>query len=381
MLPIYLIGGLGVLLMLTLIPLPKQKLKNTINKYVSPKDTKGDFVKKIEKSLIVRLITPKHDSIYREKEELKLKRAGCKLKLEHVSIIKIIIFCCSFFLILGIYLNMNEMREQGVLNQVNNDSSASSLIFGDSETNSKSISIEELLLNKVIERSPNYKEFFKKDKVQELANVIAITRDELEIVDLDDIIAKKVLGLLLQAYTVSKLTFSNFIIIILLAIAFTGVLDMYFYFLRSIRSGKIEKEFEKIEAVIILLMNKENVNVVSLLQQMKQQSRILKPYFQECLNQYTSNPVKALDDLIDDVSNNEFTKFITILKQCLYSDKDTNNQILKIQRTLRLSLQETMNKQKNKSKRFRLTLLQFPLILLLILLVMLPFLDIIKKTI
>lgn len=380
MLPIYFFGGLGLILILTLIPHPKQKLRSTINKYVSQKDNKGDFIKRVEKSIIIRLITPKSGTIRREKEEISLKRAGCKINLEQLAMIRIIIFVFSFSLVLGVYLNMNEMREKGILDKVNN-TSASSIIFADNETNDISISMEGMLLNKVIENTPDYKEFFKNNKEQELAKKIAIAREELEIVDTDDVIARNVLRLLLQAYTVSQLSFSNLGVIILIAIAITGVVDVYLIFTKSIRNKKIQKDFEKIEAVIILLMNKENINVVSLLQQMKQQSKILKPYFQECLNQYTSSPTKALDDLIDEVSNNEFTKFITVLKQCLYSDKNTNNQILKIQRTLRLSLQETQNKQKNKDKRLRLTLLQLPLILFLALLAISPFLDIINKAI
>lgn len=381
MLPIYFFGGLGLVLLLTLVPLPKQKLKNTINKYVSERDTKGDLLKKIEKTFLIKIMTPKPGSLFREREQSKLKKSGCKLSLEQLSIVKVGIFIVSVVIIIGIYTNMNDMREQGVLQQVNNSNSATSLIFGEEATTQAVVSLEGVLLNKVIERTPNYKEYFKKNKIGDLASKIAIAREELEIIDTDDVMARKVLSILLQAYTISKLSLSNILFAILIAMAATGLVDVHLNFQRSIRGRKIEKEFEKIEAVIILLMNKDNVNVVTLLQQMKQQSKILKPYFQECLNQYTSSPEKALDDLIEEVNNNEFSKFITILKQCLYSDKDTNNQILKIQRTLRLSLQETLNKQRNKNKRLRLTLLQFPLILLLILLIMLPFLDIIKNTI
>ena len=379
---VYILGGIGILLLLTLIPLPKQKLKSTINKYVSEKDSRDELITRIEKSFFIKMITPNPASNRYAKERKKLLKAGITLSLEKMSIIKVIFFIVSFIFILGVYMNMSTLREEGILKISNNSRTATTLIMGNKEAPASEDNLNfDSLLRKTIEIVPDYKTYFRKNKMGDLAKKIAVIRDEMNIQDSKDETARKVLETLFQAYNVSVVTPANIGIIILIALLSTGLIDLVIGFNKSIRSTKIEKEFAKIEAVTILLMNKENVNVVSLLQQMKAQSRVLKPNFQQCLNKYTPNPVQALDDLIEEVDNSEFTKFITILKQCLYSDKTTNNQILKIQRSLRLAMEETVNKQRNRNKRIRLTMLQFPLILLLILLLMLPFFEIIKNTI
>lgn len=378
---VYILAGVGALLLLTLIPLPRQRLKNTINKYMYEKDSREEFISKIEGSFLIKMMTPKKDSVRYEKERKKLLKSGIRLSLEKVAIIKVVFFIISFIFIFGVYVNMNTLREKGILEQSDNNN-AVTLIMGNTDTDVKgSNSIYDSLLQKTLEKAPNYKTYFKKNKVGELAAIIGDAREELSIQDNKDETARKVLQTLLQAYNMTIISPANVGILLLLALLSTGIIDLIFGFRKSIRIAKIEKEFAKIEAVTILLMNKENINVVSLLQQMKAQSKVLRSNFQQCLNMYTSSPVKALDELVTEVDNSEFTKFITILKQCLNSDKATNNQILKIQRNLRLAMEETVNKQKNRSKRIRLTLLQFPLILLLILLIMLPFFDIIKNTI
>lgn len=378
---VYILAGVGAFLLLTLIPVPRQKVKSTISKYMYEKDSRDEFISKIENSFLIRMMTPKKDSIRYEKEKKKLARAGVRLSLEKVAIIKVALFIISLIFIFSVYMNMNNLREKGILEESDNKN-AVTLIMGNTDTDVKgSNSVYDSLLQKTLEKAPNYKTYFKKNKVNELAAVISEAREELSIQDNKDEIARKVLQTLLQAYNMIVITPANVGILLLLALLSTGIIDLIFGFKKAVRSAKIEKEFAKIEAVTILLMNKENINVVSLLQQMKAQSKVLRPNFQQCLNMYTSSPVKALDELVMEVDNSEFSKFISILKQCLNSDKATNNQILKIQRNLRLAMEETVNKQKNRSKRIRLTLLQFPLILLLILLIMMPFFDIIKNTI
>lgn len=377
---IYILGGIGILLFLSLIPMPKRKLKNTINKYVCEKDSRKKIITKIEHSFLIKMITPNPTSKRYDREKKKLKKAGITLSLEKLAIIKVTFFIVSFVFILGVYMNMNTLREEGILNQ-NNTSGNATLIVGKKEIDVSDNLNFDSLLEKTLETVPDYKIYFRKNKMQELAKKIVLIRDRMSIQDPKDEVARKVLKTLFQAYNVSVLTPANVVIIFLIALLSTGLVDLIVKFKQSIRSTKIEKEFAKIEAVTILLMNKESTNVVSLLQQMKSQSKVLRPNFQQCLNKYITSPTEALDDLIEEVDNSEFTKFITILKQCLYSDKNTNNKILKIQRNLRLAMEETINKQKNRNKKIRLTLLQFPLMLLLILLLMLPLFDIIKDTI
>lgn len=376
----YYLGGLGLVLLLTLIPLPKKRLRNTINKYISEKDGNSNLLIKFEKSILVKLIIPKENSRQRVRDKEKIKKAGIKISLERIAAIKIGIFIIFFFLTIGAYSNMNSLREKGILEKPSYSNNEQYLTFNDNQTQEDSVnSIESSLLKKVLENVPDYKNYIKNDKINNLAKKIAIERKELGILDENDQIAKNVLTILVDAYTASTITLRDIITILLISIISTGIVDIIIYLKSSVRNSKIEKEFEKIEAVTLLLMNKESVNVISLIQQMKKQSNTLKPYFQQCLNQYPSNPNKALDELIDSVNNNEFTKFITILKQCLHSDKNTNNQILKIQRALRLALNKTSNKRKNRNKRVRLTLMQFPLLIMLILLIMLPFINIMSS--
>jgi hypothetical protein len=382
MMPVYIIGGLGLILLLTLIPLPKAKLRKTINKYVGEKENREKLVDKLEKSFIIKAITPLSTTMKYQRDKSRYRKAGLTLTPERMSIVKVVIAFIMFLLLLTVYFDMNGLREKGILSR-NDTNNTAVLIFGgdSSEQAASGNSVYDIFYQRVKEEIPNYKRYFSKAQEGELAKKIAFIREELEIQDINDEYAKKIFNTLFEAYQVSIITPGGLGIIFCLSLLGSGVADLYINLKRTVRSRKVEKEFEKIEAVTILLMNKEQINVISLLQQMKQQSKTLKPYLQRCLNQYTADPIKALDDLVDEVNNLEFSKFITILKQCLYTDKGTNKQILEIQRRLRLAMQETLNKQRNRNKRLRLTMFQLPLLLILILMIMLPLFDLIKNTI
>lgn len=381
MLPVYILGGLGLILLLTLIPLPKAKLRKTINKYVGEKENRQKLLDKIENSLVIQAITPKKGTLKYERDKNRLRKAGISFSPEKMSMVKVVVTFIMFFLILAVYVDMNGLREKGVLTR-NDSNNTAVLLFGDaSEEASIGNSIYDNFYQRVLKEVPNYKRYFAKANEGEIAEKITSIREELEIQDVNDEYAKKIFNTLFEAYQVSIITPGGLGIIFCLALLGSGVVDLYINIRKTIRNRKVEKEFEKIESVTILLMNKEQINVISLLQQMKQQSKTLRPYLQRCLNQYTADPIKALDDLVDEVNNLEFSKFITILKQCLYTDKSTNKQILEIQRRLRLAMQETLNKQRNRNKRLRLTMFQLPLLLILILMIMLPLFELIKNTI
>lgn len=379
---VYLFSFLGVVLIFSTIPNSKNRLKKTINKYLDRKNTWENLLIRLESSSFTKFFIPKLGTEKYEKEETKLRKSGIKLSLERMFTIRVSVSVLMFALSLALYINMNFLREQGVFADINNSNNAASVMFGNKTTKtSQSDVIYQSLLKYSLEQITDYRKYFKDNDLESIYKRVIDVREKIGIEDPNDQAAKKVVFTLKKGYEVSRITVKGILLLLLISLFSSILVDMAIKIMSNIRTRKIEKEFEKIEAVTILLLNKEQINVISLLQQMKRQAKILKPALQQCLNEYTSNPYKALDNLINEVNNTDFTKFMTVIKQCLSSDKDTNTQILKIQRGLRLAMQESINKQRNKGKSLKLTILQFPLIFLLILLVMLPFLDIIKSSI
>ncbi|WP_368244278.1 hypothetical protein, partial [Clostridium tertium] len=86
-------------------------------------------------------------------------------------------------------------------------------------------------------------------------------------------------------------------------------------------------------------------------------------------------PVIALDKLMKEVNDENFSSFILILKSCLDKSKNINSEVLKLQRKLRFLNEKLDNDKSLEFKELWLTIAQFPLILMFVLDLLMPFLS------
>jgi len=122
----------------------------------------------------------------------------------------------------------------------------------------------------------------------------------------------------------------------------------------------MDYELNKLEIITILLLQRENINISSILLRLKAVSGVYRPYLNRCLAVYPENPSEAMKRLQEEVNYRPFTDFINVLKQGIESDRKTTGRVLEMTRRLKNALQEAMERQNIKRTHRNIQLIQYP---------------------
>lgn len=219
-----------------------------------------------------------------------------------------------------------------------------------------------------------YKVYFRENKQQEFYNYLCkfIGDSKME-KDSSDI--QLLFNIYKSAWDETRLTISDLVILIILALCSNYLVVLYVNLKYKICDLKMIKEFQRIELIAILNMNREELNIYEILKEINKYAVYLKPYLTRCLNSYTSNPKQSLRTLSKNVANDGFSNFIIILENCLDKPKDTNVEVLKLQRRLRYLGEKIDNDKDLKFKSICLTIAQYPLISVFMANMLLPFVS------
>lgn len=178
-----------------------------------------------------------------------------------------------------------------------------------------------------------------------------------------------------KAYFEGRLDLEQILSLLLISLLSTLIVNLYINVKFKICNIKLLSEFYSMELLALLHMNREELNVYEILTELNKYSIYLKPYLTRCLNRYSSDPIVALDKLIKEVNDENFSNFILILKSCLDNTRNVNSDVLKLQRKLRFLNDKIENDQSIQYKQLWLTIAQFPIILMFILNLLIPFLN------
>lgn len=300
------------------------------------------------------------------KNNIKLKSQlrciGWNITLEGLFATKIILYIVLVILFFGIRSNFANMIKNTQLNPIT--------IYSDSQYRI------DPKLGEIIVRiiGDDYKVYIKNGDLKGLNLRIKeiVTTNNLFMIDED---IEKMVGIYQTTYTSTTLQPLHIVLIFLINIFIVHSVNFIISILYKIRRADMLKEFENLEIITILLMNREELNVLDIIKVMEHQAKYLKPFFTKCLNSFPNNPALAINTLIQEVDENDFRNFMIILRGCLDSGKQTNREMLKIQRELRLVLEETSLNAKSRRKSLYLTLAQFPLIICMGINLILPILS------
>ncbi|MDU2121849.1 MAG: hypothetical protein E7E64_04880 [Clostridium celatum] len=220
----------------------------------------------------------------------------------------------------------------------------------------------------------DYKKFIVENNIDGLKEVIYdfVVENKLNL-DQDDIYI--ICDTYIQAYDEGHFNLKEIIIIIIISTLSTLLVKLYVNIRYKIYNIKLISEFYSMELLALLHMNRDELNVYEILTELNKYSIYLKPYLTRCLNRYSSNPVIALDKLMKEVNDENFSSFILILKSCLDKSKNINSEVLKLQRKLRFLNEKLDNDKSLEFKELWLTIAQFPLILMFVLDLLMPFLS------
>lgn len=220
----------------------------------------------------------------------------------------------------------------------------------------------------------DYKNFIVENNIDGLKEVIYdfVVENKLNL-DQDDIYI--ICDTYIQAYDEGHFNLKEITIIIIISILSTLLVKLYVNIRYKIYNVKLISEFYSMELLALLHMNRDELNVYEILTELNKYSIYLKPYLTRCLNRYSSNPLVALDKLMKEVNDENFSSFILILKSCLDKSKNINSEVLKLQRKLRFLNEKLDNDKSLEFKELWLTIAQFPLILMFVLDLLMPFLS------
>lgn len=339
--------------------------------YASAK--KMNIIKKLDDSFIIRLLAPAKGSNNYNNIERYLKRSDFKKSVERYYSYKFILMVLTLLLL--IILN-SYLIGQSVKNIIyGNKYSKNIMVFTGIDNNIANIKSDpkQLLLIKTAE-STNYKKLIRKGQLQQLANTVKQLEKNNNINDEDNQIAKDVLADLVRASEL-KTSFSAILLIFSITIFSGKIIDYYLHIKGLLRDSTIEKEIEKLEYHAVILIKGSKMPVEDILIRLRNYSDYLKPYFNKCLAEYPVERLSAIDNLITDVDNPNFTKFISLIQQNLITDRDTNIRLLETQKDINNVLAEEKRRGKTLKTARIYSELTVPIYVLAAFILILPLLK------
>ena len=309
----------------------------------------------IEKSKVIKSLSPKEENYRKTQQNLKKLNIGTSIEMMVFFKILVILFSFSVYLMFSRYLILQKEKE--IINGVNRNRN----VYGATITNEKSV-IEQKILIKTIESVP-YKELIRNNELQQLHNDIKKIENEELVEDIDNSISKKVMQSLIEIFNL-KIGISNIIIGFLGSLLFSNVINLYIRLRINFFEAKVESEICLMEMLTFILIKSNNVSVEEILKKQRDYSKLLKPYYNKCLEMYPNDQIKALNLLKQSIDNSDFSKFIFLIEKNLTTDRDTNLKLIEANKNLRHELMEEREKKKHDKKSIYLTLVSLPVLLL-----------------
>lgn len=299
------------------------------------------------------------NSVSNKKLNSKIQKLGYSINLGDLKIFKFLVFIFVFMISINFYIASKNLI---VKNKLTLNTMYSELNLNITLDEFSTISDEINL---------NYKEYLKNNNEVGLAKYINQTTAHKSF-DLTSNDLKQTTEYYINVYNIATLNYKIILIVLVLSLASTGLVDLVLDTIYKINYNNIIAEFENLEAIAILLLCKNDMNVLNILNLMCDNAKYLKKPLLKCINSYNINPKAALDKLVNDIGNSDFKDFMVLIKNCLDKPKSINSELIKIQRDLRTMLEKTQSKGRYRKKSCRLTILHIPMMLLICLNMLFP---------
>lgn len=333
-----------------------------INKIKKQKVQKFDLDRLLEKALIIKLLIPEKGSEKYKISQKNLKKLNLNVTVERVVFYKLLLIIVSFILLMmgyNYYLNQKENE----LIFFADTTSKKSLLGDMSEVRNndkiKDEVVQQILIN-TIELQPDYKTLIDNSQFDILASSIKKSELQLGVNDDTNELAKKTMERFLMIAN-NKLNPTVVMLLFLVSVLSSSLVNLYLYVNTILLNNKIESEFRLLELLTLVLIKNSTISVDYILFKLRDYSKVLKPYFNDCLVIYPYDRNKAIENLISEVSNPEFTKFMFLIQQNLTSDRETNVKLLESQKNLRTEIAEERYKAKVNKLSKTYALISFPI--------------------
>lgn len=309
-------------------------------------------------SKITNFFTPTGTSYKKYRNELFKKKIN--MTVDQVVSTKIIFSILSFILLITLMFYYKQVKTNEILNS-NIAVQSKNLIGEKQNTVSENQSIVNAVITETI-NNVNYKKVLKKKKYNELMSSIKNIENNLSIEDNDNAVSKEVFSILFKAYEKGRWTLSNIVLIFLISILSTKLVDIVFSIHSAFIETKVIAEINLIEILTYILVKNTKLSVEELLRKQRDYSKILRPYYDNCLSMYPYSSEKAIDLLKEQVNNKDFNKFMFLIEELLTTDRKTNVKLLEAHKNLQSELIQDRNKIKDDKKSMILTIVSLPLI-------------------
>lgn len=341
-------------------------LRNTNIISIFSSDTSKSNIKLLDKLKVITQCK-RSEKLYKYVEGTKaytqdIKQVEPIEALKTVNLIRIVVIICTLALCISVKIGFNNMI---VKQSLNIDTIYKSVTYKIAKEDVADIATF---------IGDDYKTYLKNRNIVGLKEKIeTYARDNRLGIDQAGIITMcKIYN---QAYEEGKLNIKDYSVIAILAFLSNLLVILYINLLYRMYKVKLLKEFNEVELIAILHMNREGLNIFQILSEVNKYTVYLNPYIRRCLNKYNSDPSAALDKLIKEVDDENFTSFVSVLKSCLDKPKEINTEVLKLQRKLRFLSKKVDNEKDIEFKQLSLTVAQFPLISIFAFNLMLPFMT------
>lgn len=342
------------------------------------KKPRKSLLELIDKSLLVKVILPRDENKYR-KSNKNLKRLGFDYGIERVETLKILL-CIVFFVIffiLNIYY-VNDSITKKIKEYIDDDVEASIGNNLSYKADSK-LSEEERIIIKEIYNDPVGLKLIKKREYQELAYMIKKIETDFDIPDDNNIIATSIIEkfISLSDYKLKPHIIVLYFLVSVLISSYS--INFYFNIKNMIYQAKIDNEIRRLNLLTVVLAKNTNMPVKELLTRLSCHSKVLKPYFEDCLSIYQIDDIYAINTLMEEVDNPSFTKYMSLIQQNLISDRDTNIRLLESLRVLEQEISGEKDARKTDNKSLLYTVLSFPLIMTALFLIFIPIFSYVRR--
>lgn len=336
------------------------------------------FIKKhnlfefLDKSFIVqKILIPPKKSIGYKKGVQKLKRAGILTSLERIATYRLLIMIITFTtLIIGNIYYISIANQQTLLGTSTNNSSTFNF-SNIGPSNASQNDLKTLIIKKTIELEPSYKKLLSHNQNQELVNAILKVEEDLNVKDKDGTLTKEIFTTFLTTSKIN-LKIMNIIMFLLVSFLMPSTINFYVMVITTIRQTKIEKEFKLMELITIILIKNGDITVEEILNVQRDYSKLLKEQYNKCLIEYPFDKKGAVENLIKSVGNEEFNTFMSLIKENLKGDRETNIKLLEAQKDLNYELEEEKYRGKINKYSLIFTILSFPVWILAALTLFIP---------
>lgn len=243
---------------------------------------------------------------YKDIEKL-IEDSGCNLKVEWVSLRKIIAFLASFIILLGFFAAMHKVNISRIKNdaQYGNSNSYNLMLDDTNKENSDPNAVNNFDNNIITEvnKIPTNNVEQLKNKVR--SYVSSSISDNNQIKEYTNRITLKILDIENENIHIYEI-----LIAIILSFIFSNIPIWILYFQKYLRKKNMMYEVFQFDTIIIMLMSHDRVSVRMILEWMERYSDVFKNPIKNCLSIYSKGHVNALLELKNSVKFQPFCRII-----------------------------------------------------------------------